>query len=122
MNWRLALATFAVLPLIMIATWIFRDRVRDANRRIRTAIARINSFLQEHISGMSIVQIFNRETKIAGAIRRTESHPHGSLQGRDHGLRRLLPGGRIVQHDGHRDRFLVRRTALVCRRGDRRRR
>ncbi len=63
MNWRLALATLAVLPLIMIATWIFRDRVRDANRRIRTAIARINSFLQEHISGMSIVQIFNRERK-----------------------------------------------------------
>jgi ATP-binding cassette subfamily B multidrug efflux pump len=62
-NWRLALATFAVLPLIMIATWIFRDRVRDANRRIRTAVARINSFLQEHISGMSIVQIFNRERK-----------------------------------------------------------
>jgi ATP-binding cassette subfamily B protein len=63
MNWRLALATFAVLPLIMISTWIFRDRVRDANRRIRTAIARINSFLQEHISGMSVVQIFNRERK-----------------------------------------------------------
>jgi ATP-binding cassette subfamily B multidrug efflux pump len=63
MNWRLALATFAVLPLIMIATWIFRGRVRDANRRIRTAIASINSFLQEHISGMSIVQIFNREKK-----------------------------------------------------------
>jgi ATP-binding cassette subfamily B multidrug efflux pump len=62
-NWRLALATFAVLPLIMIATWIFRDRVRDANRRIRTAVARINAFLQEHISGMSIVQIFNREKK-----------------------------------------------------------
>jgi ATP-binding cassette subfamily B multidrug efflux pump len=62
-NWRLALATLAVLPLIMLATWIFRDRVRDANRRIRTAIARINSFLQEHLSGMSIVQIFNRERK-----------------------------------------------------------
>ncbi len=62
-NWRLALATFAVLPLILISTWIFRDRVRDANRRIRTAIARINAFLQEHISGMSIVQLFNRERK-----------------------------------------------------------
>jgi ATP-binding cassette, subfamily B, multidrug efflux pump len=62
-GWRLALATFAVLPLIMIATWIFRDRVRDANRRIRTAIARINAFLQEHISGMSVVQLFNREKK-----------------------------------------------------------
>jgi len=63
MNWRLALATFAVLPLILISTWIFRDRVRDANRRIRTAIARINAFLQEHISGMGIVQLFNRERK-----------------------------------------------------------
>ncbi|MBZ5642211.1 MAG: ABC transporter ATP-binding protein/permease [Acidobacteriia bacterium] len=63
LNWRLALATLAVMPLIMIATWIFRDRVRDANRRIRTAIARINAFLQEHITGMSVVQIFNREKK-----------------------------------------------------------
>jgi ATP-binding cassette subfamily B protein len=63
MNWRLALATFAVLPLIFLATWMFRNRVRDANRRIRTAIARINAFLQEHITGMSVVQLFNRERK-----------------------------------------------------------
>ena len=63
MNWRLALATFAVMPLIFLSTWIFRNRVRDANRRIRTAIARINAFLQEHISGMSVVQLFNRERK-----------------------------------------------------------
>ncbi len=63
MNWKLALATFAVLPFIFVVTWIFRNRVRDANRRIRTAIARINAFLQEHISGMSIVQLFNRERK-----------------------------------------------------------
>jgi ATP-binding cassette subfamily B multidrug efflux pump len=62
-NWRLALATFAVMPLIFVSTWIFRNRVRDANRRIRTAIARINAFLQEHISGMSVVQLFNRERK-----------------------------------------------------------
>jgi ATP-binding cassette subfamily B multidrug efflux pump len=62
-NWRLALATLAVLPLIFIATWIFRDKVRDANRRIRTAIARINAFLQEHISGMSVVQLFGHEKK-----------------------------------------------------------
>ena len=63
MNWRLALATFGVLPLIGVATWLFRGRVREANRRIRTAIARINAFLQEHISGMSVVQLFNRERK-----------------------------------------------------------
>ena len=61
MNWRLALITFAVLPLIGIATNIFRDKVRDSYRRIRVAIARINSYLQEHVSGMVVLQLFNRE-------------------------------------------------------------
>jgi len=60
---RLALDAFAVLPFILCVTYFFRKFVRDANRRIRTAIARINAFLQEYISGMSIVQIFNREKK-----------------------------------------------------------
>jgi ATP-binding cassette, subfamily B, multidrug efflux pump len=63
MNWRLALAAFAVLPLMFLVTWIFRNAVRDANRRIRTAIARINAFLNEHISGMTVIQLFNRERK-----------------------------------------------------------
>jgi len=60
---RLALDALAVLPGILIVTLIFRKFVRDANRRIRTAIARINSFLQEYISGMAVVQLFNREIK-----------------------------------------------------------
>ena len=63
MNWKLALITFAVLPFIVIATKVFRDKVRDSYRRIRTAIARINSYLQEHISGMVVLQLFNRECK-----------------------------------------------------------
>jgi ATP-binding cassette subfamily B multidrug efflux pump len=63
MNWKLALITFAVLPLIVFATKIFRDQVRDSYRRIRTAIARINSYLQEHVSGMVVLQLFNRERK-----------------------------------------------------------
>ena len=61
LDWRLALAAFGVIPLIVGVTLLFRRSVRDANRRIRVAIARINSFLQEHISGMSVVQLFNRE-------------------------------------------------------------
>ena len=65
-NWRLAVAALAVLPVMFGATWIFRNKVREANRRIRTAIARINSFLQEHISGMSVIQLFNRERKARG--------------------------------------------------------
>ena len=63
MNWTLALITFAVLPLIAIATKIFRDKVRDSYRRIRVAIARINAYLQEHVSGMVVLQLFNREER-----------------------------------------------------------
>ena len=63
MNWKLALITFAVLPFIVVATKVFRDKVRDSYRRIRTAIARINSYLQEHVSGMVVLQLFNRERK-----------------------------------------------------------
>src|SRR5271154_5331805 len=62
-DWRLAVDALAVLPFILVVTFIFRKFVRDANRRIRTAIAGINSFLQEYISGMSVVQLFNREQK-----------------------------------------------------------
>ena len=60
---RLALDALAVLPCILVVTFVFRHYVRDANRHIRTAIARINAFLQEYISGMNIVQLFNREIK-----------------------------------------------------------
>jgi ATP-binding cassette subfamily B protein len=62
-NWRLALIAFLVLPLIVFVTQIFRKAVRDSYRRIRVAIARINSFLQEHVSGIVPLQLFNRERK-----------------------------------------------------------
>ena len=63
MSWRLALITFAVLPLIFYATSIFRRKVRESYRRIRIAIARINAFLQEHVTGIVVLQLFNREKK-----------------------------------------------------------
>src|SRR5580704_17865160 len=63
MNWKLALMTFAVLPFITWATMIFRVKVRDSYRRIRVAIARINSYLQEAVTGMLVLQLFNREKK-----------------------------------------------------------
>src|SRR5271166_4514519 len=62
-NWKLALITFAALPIIVYATRVFRDKVRDSYRRIRTAIARINSYLQEALSGMLVLQLFNRERR-----------------------------------------------------------
>src|ERR1700744_1519658 len=63
MNWWLALLSFAVLPLILIVTRIFRKHVRDSYRRIRSAIARINSYTQEHVSAMTVVQVFNRQER-----------------------------------------------------------
>jgi ATP-binding cassette, subfamily B, multidrug efflux pump len=62
-NWWLALIAFSVLPLILIVTRLFRNSVRESFRRVRAAIARINSFTQEHISGISVVQLFNREER-----------------------------------------------------------
>src|ERR1039457_1652895 len=62
-NWWLALLAFAVLPLILVVTRLFRDSVRESYRRVRAAIARINSYTQEHVSGMSVVQLFNREER-----------------------------------------------------------
>ena len=62
-NWWLALLAFSVLPVIWIVTRMFRNSVRESYRRVRTAIARINSFTQEHISGMAVVQLFNREDR-----------------------------------------------------------
>jgi ATP-binding cassette subfamily B protein len=61
MDWRLALTTFAVLPLIVLVTQWFRRNVRESYRTVRTWIARINAFLQENITGMATVQLFRRE-------------------------------------------------------------
>ena len=63
MQWKLALITFAVLPVISWATMLFRNSVRESYRRIRVAIARINAYLQEHVSGMVVLQLFNREAR-----------------------------------------------------------
>jgi ATP-binding cassette subfamily B protein len=62
-NWWLALLAFSVLPIIFFVTRLFRNSVRESYRRVRAAIARINSFTQEHISGMAVVQLFNREDR-----------------------------------------------------------
>ena len=60
-TWKLALVTFSVLPLLFIATFWFQKMVRATYRLIRVRIARINAFLQENITGMAVVQMFNRE-------------------------------------------------------------
>lgn len=61
MNWRLALVSFSILPFVFWAAFLFRSRIRSAYRDIRVRIARINAFLQERITGVRVVQLFNRE-------------------------------------------------------------
>src|SRR5215207_1167713 len=64
-DWRLALASFAVIPFVWLVSHLFRVRVRDAYREIRTRLARINAFLQERLAGMRVVQLFGREASEA---------------------------------------------------------
>lgn len=69
MDWRLALVAFAVIPFVWLTASIFRRRVREAFRDIRLRLARLNSFLQERLSGMRIVQLFGREADSARRFR-----------------------------------------------------
>jgi ATP-binding cassette, subfamily B, multidrug efflux pump len=61
LDWRLALVAFSIVPLLLLLTFWFRARVRDTFRDVRVKIARINAFLQEHLTGMAVLQLFNRE-------------------------------------------------------------
>ena len=60
-NWQLALITFAVVPLLAAVSFIFRLKVRNVYREVRGRVARLNAFLQEHITGIRVVQLFTRE-------------------------------------------------------------
>lgn len=61
LDWRLALVTFTVLPFVFAAAFVFRGLIRRAFRDIRVRLARINAYLQEHLSGVRVVQLFGRE-------------------------------------------------------------
>jgi ATP-binding cassette, subfamily B, multidrug efflux pump len=69
-DWRLALVAFAVIPLMLLAATTFRRHVRDAFRTIRVRLARLNAFLQEHLSGIRVIQLFDREAAEAEAFAR----------------------------------------------------
>jgi len=63
MSWQLSLVSLSVLPLLFYGTFLFRRKAREAYREVRIYIARINAFMQEHITGMMVDQVFNREPK-----------------------------------------------------------
>tara|TARA_B110000879_G_scaffold50153_1_gene70716 strand:+ start:1076 stop:2836 length:1761 start_codon:yes stop_codon:yes gene_type:complete len=62
-DWRLALLSLASIPLLLVATKMFNKSIKSAFQDVRTEVSRLNAFIQEHLTGMSIVQIFNREQK-----------------------------------------------------------
>jgi ATP-binding cassette subfamily B protein len=63
LDWRLALAAFSIVPLLLLLTFWFKRKARESFREVRVKIAHINSFLQEHVTGMPVVQLFNREER-----------------------------------------------------------
>ncbi|HEX6050533.1 MAG TPA: ABC transporter ATP-binding protein [Gemmatimonadaceae bacterium] len=73
-DWRLALASFAVIPGVVIASNVFRVRVREAYREIRTRLARINAFLQERVSAVRVVQLYGREGAESDRFDRLNRH------------------------------------------------
>ena len=62
-DWRLALISLATFPVLVISTYIFKEKIKVSFTNVRNAVANLNAFVQEHITGMSIVQIFNSENR-----------------------------------------------------------
>jgi ATP-binding cassette subfamily B protein len=80
LDWRLALVCLSVIPFLFAATLYFKIRVRGSYRRVRAAIARINAFLQENLTGMSVVQIFVQEDqKLQEFADRNRKHLEANL-------------------------------------------
>ncbi len=63
MDWTLTLVSLALFPLLILATYIFKEKIKVAFNEVRTAVSNLNTFVQEHITGMNIVQIFNSEKR-----------------------------------------------------------
>jgi ATP-binding cassette subfamily B multidrug efflux pump len=62
-NWQLALVSLSVIPPLLISTYIFKEKVKASFQDVRNAVAKLNSFVQEHLTGMNVVQIFNNEER-----------------------------------------------------------
>ena len=62
-DWRLALVSLATFPILILSTYVFKEKVKVAFNNVRNAVSNLNSFVQEHITGMSIVQIFGSEKR-----------------------------------------------------------
>jgi ATP-binding cassette subfamily B protein len=81
LNWKLALVSFAVLPPLFAVSIVFKRRVRETYRKVRTRIARMNAFIQENITGMEVVQLFRQEPRKLGEFGElNRSHMKANLE------------------------------------------
>jgi ATP-binding cassette subfamily B protein len=85
-DWRLALVTFAIVPVLFVVAAYFRLRARDAYREVRRRLARLNAFLQESLSGMTVIQLFARE-----------AHERREFEQRNRDYRRALFGSTVFE-------------------------
>jgi ATP-binding cassette subfamily B protein len=69
MDWQLTLISLIPFPLLLVATWIFKESVKRSFTRVRNAVSQLNAFVQEHLTGMQMVQAFNAETREFGRFR-----------------------------------------------------
>jgi ATP-binding cassette subfamily B multidrug efflux pump len=80
-DWRLALLSLSTIPLLLISTYIFKEKIKVAFNDVRNAVANLNTFVQEHISGMNIVQIFGSEKREFEKFREiNEEHKHANMR------------------------------------------
>jgi ATP-binding cassette subfamily B protein len=79
LDWRLALVTFSLMPVLVTVVAWFRVHARDAYREVRRRLARLNGFLQESISGMTVIQLFGRERHEAEGFRRLNAEYRRAL-------------------------------------------
>jgi ATP-binding cassette subfamily B protein len=81
LDWKLALVTLTTVPMLVVATAIFRAKVRVSYRRVRSRLARLNGFLQEHLQGLDTLKLFNAEEKeTRGFDRANEEHYSAHVQ------------------------------------------
>jgi len=80
-SWQLTLISIATIPLLLVATNIFKNGIKSAFQDVRTQVARLNAFVQEHITGMNIVQIFNKEESEYERFKKiNEGHRNAHIQ------------------------------------------
>lgn len=80
-DWRLSLVSLSTIPVLLIATYIFKNAIKTSFQDVRTQVARLNAFVQEHITGISIVQLFSREKEEYSQFQQiNEKHKVANIQ------------------------------------------